>query len=215
THRRLDPFGNPRAAAVAWPTLHGFVDGIVDATGLIHLGAREYEPATGRFLSDDSVTNYADPLQLGGYGYGSNNPETYSDPDGTRSHCHICDLVRHAKPKTARRIIRRIGYDPKKPHSKPNPKIPSDGECSTVKACEHEAEQRVLDAKQCTTIRACDALTEDNTWHPTKKPMHIIIHHENDGFTFGLCSTGGFAAGPAWGVSECLAVDKHGLFTYT
>src|SRR6185369_5102192 len=61
----------------------------------------------------------------------------------------------------------------------------------------------------------CDALTEDNTWHPTKKPMQIIIHHENDGFTFGLCSTGGFAAGPAWGVSECLAVDKHGLFTYT
>ncbi|GAA2362572.1 RHS repeat-associated core domain-containing protein [Dactylosporangium salmoneum] len=86
THRRLDPYGNPRATtSVAWPSTRGFVNGTIDNTGLTHLGAREYEPATGRFISDDPITDPADPQQINGYSYAANNPNTGSDPSGLRT----------------------------------------------------------------------------------------------------------------------------------
>ncbi|MFC5005353.1 polymorphic toxin-type HINT domain-containing protein [Dactylosporangium cerinum] len=82
TRRKTDPFGNPRGTDPAWPNPHGFVGGTRDATGLTHLGAREYEPTTGRFISDDSITDLADPQQINGYVYAANNPTTSSDPSG-------------------------------------------------------------------------------------------------------------------------------------
>ena len=48
----------PRAS---WPDQHGFLSGYKDDLGLTHLGAREYDPATGRFISDDPVTGVSDP----------------------------------------------------------------------------------------------------------------------------------------------------------
>ncbi|WP_433077762.1 RHS repeat-associated core domain-containing protein [Dactylosporangium sp. CA-052675] len=83
TRRKTDPFGNPRGADPTWPNPHGFVNGIRDNTGLTHLGAREYDPATGRFISDDSVTNTQDPLQINGFAYADNSPLRLSDPSGT------------------------------------------------------------------------------------------------------------------------------------
>ncbi|WP_091096137.1 RHS repeat-associated core domain-containing protein [Micromonospora citrea] len=82
--RRQTPFGEQRGAAVAWPANldKGFVGGTKDPTGLTHLGAREYDPALGRFLSVDPVINITDPQQINGYNYGNNNPVTLSDPDG-------------------------------------------------------------------------------------------------------------------------------------
>ena len=82
TRRKTDPFGNPRGSDPAWPNQHGFINGIRDNTGLTHLGAREYEPATGRFISADPVTSVGDPQQLGGYSYAANNPATNADPSG-------------------------------------------------------------------------------------------------------------------------------------
>src|SRR5439155_18364877 len=83
THRRADVFGNPRGPQPAWPTTRGFVGGMNDPTGLVHLGAREYDPAIGRFLSVDPVADFGDALQLDGYAYADNDPGTRSDPDGT------------------------------------------------------------------------------------------------------------------------------------
>jgi RHS repeat-associated protein len=84
--RKQDPFGNPRGTAVAWPNPHGFVGGTNDEPGaLVHLGARMYNPAIGRFLSDDPITNTGDPQSLNGYAYANNNPTTSSDPGGTRT----------------------------------------------------------------------------------------------------------------------------------
>ncbi|WP_058032900.1 RHS repeat-associated core domain-containing protein [Wenjunlia vitaminophila] len=82
--RRTEPFGRPRGQApVAWPGTKGFVGGTTDSTtGLTHLGAREYDPATGRFISVDPVMDPANPQQLNGYAYANNNPATYSDPTG-------------------------------------------------------------------------------------------------------------------------------------
>ncbi|WP_182903040.1 RHS repeat-associated core domain-containing protein [Microbispora sp. H10830] len=86
TLRRIDPFGNQRGAAPAsWPGERGFVGGAMDpSTGLTHLGAREYDPTTGRFLSVDPVIDTDDPQQMNGYAYSDNNPVTLSDPDGLR-----------------------------------------------------------------------------------------------------------------------------------
>ncbi|WJV45587.1 RHS repeat-associated core domain-containing protein [Streptomyces flavofungini] len=58
--------------------------GTNDPTGLIHLGAREYDPTLGRFLSVDPINDHDDPAQLNAYSYAHNSPLTKSDPDGLR-----------------------------------------------------------------------------------------------------------------------------------
>ncbi|WP_051794241.1 RHS repeat-associated core domain-containing protein [Kibdelosporangium aridum] len=91
TRRRHLPFGGSRGTAVQWPTDHGFVGGVEDdSTGLTHLGARDYDPSTGRFVSVDPMLDLADAQQLNGYTYSNNNPVTFSDPAGT--YCDSCDF---------------------------------------------------------------------------------------------------------------------------
>jgi RHS repeat-associated protein len=87
TRRKTDPFGNPRGADPAWPNTRGFVNGTRDHTGLTHLGAREYEPNTGRFVSVDPVMDVSDPQQMNGYSYAGNSPITSSDPSGLCRNC--------------------------------------------------------------------------------------------------------------------------------
>ncbi|HEU5160767.1 MAG TPA: RHS repeat-associated core domain-containing protein [Streptosporangiaceae bacterium] len=64
-----------------WPGDNGFVGGTQDPTGLTHLGARDYDPETGRFLSVDPLIDLNDPQQFNAY---ANNTPTLSDPDGER-----------------------------------------------------------------------------------------------------------------------------------
>ncbi|MEV4675608.1 MULTISPECIES: polymorphic toxin-type HINT domain-containing protein [Actinomadura] len=84
--RRFAPFGAERGSPMGtWPALmdKGYVGGTKDnATGLTHLGAREYDPGTGRFLSADPITGGGDPLTANGYSYAGNNPIDHSDPTG-------------------------------------------------------------------------------------------------------------------------------------
>ncbi|MFJ2214784.1 polymorphic toxin-type HINT domain-containing protein [Streptomyces sp. NPDC101062] len=85
TQRRALPFGAPRGdTPKAWPGTRGFVGGTDDtkATGLTHLGAREYDPSTGRFVSVDPLIDPKDPESLSGYTYAHNSPVSYSDPSG-------------------------------------------------------------------------------------------------------------------------------------
>jgi len=82
TRRYQSPYGGSRGTPVTLPGDKGFVGGITDATGLVHLGAREYDPVTGRFVSPDPVLNADDPQQLNGYSYGDDSPETNADPTG-------------------------------------------------------------------------------------------------------------------------------------
>ncbi|MEV7680338.1 RHS repeat-associated core domain-containing protein [Streptomyces sp. NPDC088341] len=63
----------------------GFLGKPTDAsTGLTHVGAREYGPATGRFLSADPVLVPEDHESLNGYTYANNTPVTKADPTGLR-----------------------------------------------------------------------------------------------------------------------------------
>ncbi|GGV19489.1 hypothetical protein GCM10010182_46340 [Actinomadura cremea] len=85
TVRRFTPFGNIRSLDedATWPNDKGFLGATQEPTGLTHLGAREYDPDTGRFISVDPILNQADPQQMNGYTYANNSPATYSDPTGT------------------------------------------------------------------------------------------------------------------------------------
>ncbi|GGV11357.1 hypothetical protein GCM10010293_01520 [Streptomyces griseoflavus] len=92
TQRRTLPFGGIRGGEPAnWPGTKGFVGGTQDtSTGLTRLGAREYDPSTGRFLSVDPVMDLTDPQQINGYTYSNNNPLTFSDPSGL--YCDGCSV---------------------------------------------------------------------------------------------------------------------------
>ncbi|MBB5078835.1 RHS repeat domain-containing protein [Nonomuraea endophytica] len=85
SRRRYTPFGQVRAAAGQWPAGNekGFVGGVADtSTDLTMLGARGYDPRTGRFISVDPEISMGQSQQMNGYNYADNNPTTLSDPDG-------------------------------------------------------------------------------------------------------------------------------------
>ncbi|MEU3063162.1 polymorphic toxin-type HINT domain-containing protein, partial [Streptomyces subrutilus] len=84
TRRKFTPYGDARGPApTVWPGKKGFVGGEIDESiGTVHLGAREYDPTTGRFLSVDPVVDYNEPRQMNPYAYANNSPVTYSDPSG-------------------------------------------------------------------------------------------------------------------------------------
>uniref|UniRef100_UPI003D7572AD RHS repeat domain-containing protein n=1 Tax=Streptomyces sp. bgisy027 TaxID=3413770 RepID=UPI003D7572AD len=83
TRRKQLPFGELRSEQIETiPGTRGFVGGTSDPTGLVHLGAREYDPTLGRFLSVDPVIDLDYPAQMNAYSYAHNNPVTKSDPSG-------------------------------------------------------------------------------------------------------------------------------------
>jgi RHS repeat-associated protein len=80
TQRTLayEPFGIERTNTGSGPgTLFKFTGEYQDATDLYHLRARQYDPATGRFLSRD-------PIETAGsaYAYVGNQPTVFVDPSG-------------------------------------------------------------------------------------------------------------------------------------
>jgi RHS repeat-associated protein len=84
--RQSTPYGEPRGTSVTAPDNHAFLNQPANLlTGLIHLGARDYDPATGRFISVDPELDASDPQQLNGYSYADDNPVTNSDPTGLRT----------------------------------------------------------------------------------------------------------------------------------
>ncbi|MGW2274160.1 polymorphic toxin-type HINT domain-containing protein [Streptomyces yangpuensis] len=93
-HRRTMPFGAPRGKEpTSWAGSKGFVGGTTDGTGLTHLGARQYDPSTGRFISPDPLLEPEKPQTLNGYGYAGNNPATFSDPTGMSFLDWALDLI--------------------------------------------------------------------------------------------------------------------------
>ncbi|MFI5755734.1 RHS repeat-associated core domain-containing protein [Streptomyces sp. NPDC051569] len=87
TKRYTTPYGAPRGATAdgTWPDDKQFLGRPTDTTtGLTHIGAREYDPTTGRFLSVDPLLTVDQHQSLNGYAYANNNPTTLSDPTGLR-----------------------------------------------------------------------------------------------------------------------------------
>ncbi|WP_327257267.1 RHS repeat-associated core domain-containing protein [Streptomyces sp. NBC_01244] len=82
--RYITPFGAPRGDTVGtWPDDKRFLSKSADtSTGLTHIGAREYDPYAGQFLSVDPLLELGRHQTLNGYTYGANNPLAFSDPTG-------------------------------------------------------------------------------------------------------------------------------------
>ncbi|MDY0020137.1 MAG: RHS repeat-associated core domain-containing protein, partial [Anaerolineae bacterium] len=93
---RYYPYGGTRSGSMAtdrrytgqrWEASVGFYD----------YGARNYDPALGRFLQADSIVpNPANPQSLNRYSYVLNNPLKYTDPTG-HAECFdgACNLLLH------------------------------------------------------------------------------------------------------------------------
>jgi RHS repeat-associated protein len=119
--RRSLPYGDTRGGGSGtWPSAmdKGFVGGTKDPTGLTHLGAREYDPTLGRFLSVDPLQDLTDPQHWHGYSYANNNPTSMSDPSGLAPFLDENPLGKGApapapqpttKPKTFEEIVRASG----------------------------------------------------------------------------------------------------------
>ncbi|WP_271189903.1 RHS repeat-associated core domain-containing protein [Dactylosporangium matsuzakiense] len=79
-------YGDDRAGQGTWPTDRGFLNKQLNpSTALIDLGAREYDPSLGTFLSPDPLQDPAHPTTFNAYAYANHSPITYSDPSGLRS----------------------------------------------------------------------------------------------------------------------------------
>lgn len=143
SRRRYDAFGNLRQQGGPWqPTTHGFVNGVIDAsTRLTHLGAREYDPKLGRFISVDPLIDTNDPQTLNAYAYGNNNPTTFADPAGL---CPMADEGGCWRPPT--------------PPSRPNPPPDHEGQVGNTRG-DSDVSQQVSQQVGVTTVIAPDADT--------------------------------------------------------
>ncbi len=83
TWRQFTPYGAPRGTSTTWLDDRGFLNKPTDTTtGLTTIGAREYDPGTGNFISLDPLFIDSAPETLNGYTYTANNPVGQSDPTG-------------------------------------------------------------------------------------------------------------------------------------
>lgn len=81
--RQYKPFGESRDQTGTWIGQQGYVGGTQDDnTGLTNLGAREYDPSIGRFLSPDPILDPGSPQTWNAYDYAGDSPVTESDPSG-------------------------------------------------------------------------------------------------------------------------------------
>jgi RHS repeat-associated protein len=99
TQMRQTPFGVSRGPAANLPGERGFAGGTSDdSTGLVHLGAREYDAELGRFISVDPVMG-SEPQLMNAYAYSNNSPVTFSDPTGL--YCDSCDFYDHTRGESS------------------------------------------------------------------------------------------------------------------
>jgi RHS repeat-associated protein len=228
TWRRSTPYGSVRGAApTSWPDQRGFVGGTNDSTGLTHLGAREYDPTTGRFISRDPVVDSGDPQQMNGFAYSGNSPVTSSDPTGMRA-CYDDDCrtvintsVRHdsSPPATCVPPIRSLDACFNSLHPNPTTPVPPAcrGEHPSFSTCDKAmmmgayAEPQPDDGTITVTVPTDD----DDDPNPLGEaefnrligPMAYMVGVQS----FGVCvSASGSLASYAKGVAVCYGVDSVG-----
>src|SRR5690349_5689271 len=86
-YQRYTPYGSRRGSTPLAATERRFLDKTEDATGLVAMGARYYDPNAARFVSVDPLADIDHPQSLAGYSYSLGNPATLSDPTGLRPAC--------------------------------------------------------------------------------------------------------------------------------
>ncbi len=67
TWRQFTPYGDARGATAAYPDNRGFLNKPINTvTGLTRIGARDYDPTTGQFITLDPLQDPADPQHWNG-----------------------------------------------------------------------------------------------------------------------------------------------------
>ena len=176
TQRRQDPFGGSRGSGPIWPTSKTFVGGTNEPDGFVHLGARLYDPSSGRFISDDPLTDIADPQSLNGYSYANNGPIASSDPSGLEHDSEGCDPTSHS-----------CGTTQDKPHLPALPK-PGGAACALPGHCGNGSKPKYPVAKPtCTTLTPeyCHSSGRNNTnpyelgeeWLFLDTVMYAVVRH--------------------------------------
>lgn len=113
--RYIDPFGNARGANPAWSASHTYLNSPDNPLSVtVHLGARDYDPTTGRFTTVDPVLDPASPQQTNGYSYANNTPTTESDPSGLcpGGHDDFCNAGKGTTGSGFKTISTGNGNDP-------------------------------------------------------------------------------------------------------
>ncbi|MEV0093698.1 polymorphic toxin-type HINT domain-containing protein [Streptomyces sp. NPDC050738] len=88
TWRQFTPYGGARGAEVSWLDNRGFLNAPTNTnSGLTLLGARQYDPTQGVFISLDPVFEQGSLQELNGYSYSGANPTSTSDPTGLAQMC--------------------------------------------------------------------------------------------------------------------------------
>ncbi|WP_239135554.1 RHS repeat-associated core domain-containing protein, partial [Actinoplanes derwentensis] len=83
TWRQYTPYGDRRGVTIEIPDNRGFLNKTLNSTtGLIQVGARQYDSTIGRFISLDPIQDLAVPQQWNGYAYANNSPTAFSDVTG-------------------------------------------------------------------------------------------------------------------------------------
>ena len=81
-----DPWGRITSESAPGTLPFGFGGGLADPdTGLVHFGARDYDPATGRWTASDPIKFAGGDPNL--YRYSGDDPVNRTDPSGTASGC--------------------------------------------------------------------------------------------------------------------------------
>ena len=182
--RLYTPYGGERGAAVAAPDNRGFLDKPTDATtGLVIVGVRNYDPATGRFITPDPLLEKDDGKQLNGYGYASNNPIGGSDPTGMRTDYYDPPSTTWVGiPAAAHQISHNLGLDKPSRSSHSNKKSNyfqhEEGRngCRYVKGpiCGHSSKQNLLQSWGCSSSRCPTPAPVSNLppqwWDSIRKP---------------------------------------------
>lgn len=175
THRRMTPYGENRDASPGqWPTEKGFVNGNIDSTtGLVNIGAREYDTIAGRFISVDPIIDVNDPQQMNGYAYANNNPISFSDPDGLKA-CSDDACGPGADYEDMYGNYHKVkghndgcggcsgAYDPDEPtinvHN--NPRASADERAAAARAAAEKERQRRIAAAKAKMLNAAKALAK-------------------------------------------------------
>jgi RHS repeat-associated protein len=99
-----EPYGAVLESAGKGTSSYGFTAEMRDSyIKLIYLRSREYSPATGRFLTQDSWQgDYTRPLSLNGWNYVEGNPINFVDPSG---------FIKETESNTADQILDKLKND--------------------------------------------------------------------------------------------------------
>ncbi|WP_326649961.1 MULTISPECIES: RHS repeat-associated core domain-containing protein [unclassified Streptomyces] len=204
THRKSTIFGGSRGTQpTGWVGEKGFVGGTNDAeTDLVHIGAREYDLALGRFISVDPLLVMDDPRQYNPYVYGNNNPVTFSDPTGTEigSKPNSCE---YDLANCSSKVQKEVGYDPvTKTVTPPSGKIDPP----------HSTKKQKQEKKNTHKAGFFDNLFQGNfsdAWGNAKETwvgdkVDKVVGSYLAGDTTGICVSGSLGIGAGATASVCL-----------